>query len=646
MNRINFDAVLRRMGEWYIIIAIAISQIIGVFGSIPGILSTQWNVEFNPAIGSLLSLLGFQLWFASQIIVLFICWQITPNARTQISLAIFGITEPDKEKELAAWKEITNLGTQYGVIAFFVNAVFTVIIPFLIVSLRGDIVKLAIQPNSISSPAPVYILLGGLAAVCGSTVLSMFFIGRLTIPARVLLLPKDFDAQLKGRTGALLGSRLQLINLALVFIALAVMAPVGHQQIIRILSPNANALQILSTLQVRFLLLGGLVTILGVGFSFFSIQSISGPITNLIEVLQKIERGDLTQRVPVFATDELATVAVQLNRMVARFEELQSSLEDQVAKRTKQLAATNEVGRVASSILDPDELLSKIVNLVTEQFSYYYAAIYLLDTSEKWAELREATGQAGNVLKQNRHRLEVAGRSMVAACIRERAPRIVQNTAEEKQHVDNPLLPYTRSEIALPLMVGNRVIGALDVQSTKPADFGVDAIETMQNMAVQVAIALENARLFQGAQQSINELRAIQKQYLLEGWSNIKSYNEELEYSVGDTAEAGHQAIESHINLRNQVFGQITLEKNDEWTPEQRSLVDAVATQAAIALENARLVSESRQIALRERTLTEINSKIWSSPTIESILQNVVKELGKRLDASNASIELNLDDKL
>jgi len=635
MNRINLDSILKRTGEWFIIIVIAVSQIIGLLGAVPGIISTRWNVDFDPSIGELLSKNGFWLWLASQAIVLFICWRLTPNARNQISHFAFGIAQPEKEKELSAWKEITNLVTQYGVVAFFANAFLTVIIPFIIISLRA---------NQVNSAAAVYVLLGGLASVIGSTLLSMFFIGRLTTPARAALLPQDFESQLHGRTGALLGPRFQIISIGTIFMVLATIAPVGHRQMIRIAYEGVNTTQVFKDLQSQILSLSGLVLIVGFALSFFSIQSIAGPIKNLIEILQKIGKGDFSQRVPVLATDELATVAVHFNRMLSRVEALQSSLENQVAERTRQLAATNEVGRVASSILDPDELLSKIANLVTEQFNYYYAAIYLLDSSEKWAELKEATGQAGEVLKQNRHRLEVAGRSMVAACMREKTPRIVQNTAEETQRFDNPLLPYTRSEIALPLIVGSRVIGALDVQSTKPSDFDAGVIETMQNMAIQVAIALENARLFQESQQGINELRAIQKQYLLEGWNNIKSYSETLEYGVGEISDAEHQAIENPIVLRDQVFGQITLEGHEEWTPEQRSLVDAVATQAAIALENARLVSESRQIALRERTLTEINSKIWASSTIDSILQNVVKELGRRLDVSNATIELNLDD--
>jgi GAF domain-containing protein len=288
--------------------------------------------------------------------------------------------------------------------------------------------------------------------------------------------------------------------------------------------------------------------------------------------------------------------------------------------------------------------LDKVANLITERFNYYYAAIYLLDPSRKWAELREATGQAGNVLKQNRHRLEIAGKSMVAGSIREKMPRIAQNTVDEKQRFENPLLPYTRSEIALPLIIGDNVLGALNVQSTKPSDFGPDVIETMQNMASQVAIALENARLFQEAQQSIAELHAIQKQYLLEGWTSIRSYNDNLEYGIGESNDAANQIIESAISLRDQTLGQITLERSDEWSPEQQSLVDAVTAQAAIALENARLVSESRQVALREKTLAEINSKIWASASIDAILQTVVKELGKRFNASNTTIELNMDD--
>lgn len=231
---------------------------------------------------------------------------------------------------------------------------------------------------------------------------------------------------------------------------------------------------------------------------------------------------------------------------------------------------------------------------------------------------------------------------MVGTAIRERTPRIAQVVSDEKQRLDNPLLPYTRSEIALPLMVGDRVLGALNVQSTREGDFGPQLIDTLQNMAGQVAIALENARLFQEAQQVIRELRTVQQQYLLQGWSGFAEDHQNLEYQVGDEVDDDSRKLETRISLRDQILGEILLEGQAEWTPDQQSLVDAVATQAAIALENARLVSESRQIALRERMVAEINSKIWASATIDGVLQTTVKELGRRLNASSATIELNI----
>lgn len=638
------ETLLKRTGGWYILLSVAISQIVGLLGAIPGLVSIQLNVALSDELGQLFQRLVPALFLVSQAALLVFAWYITPNARRRLDAWMNGNLRADADREFTAWKEITSLVTRYGIGAMLIALGVNVLPPFIIALSRREVVTSVFQPSAVSSPVPIYILLGGLAAALGSVILSLLTLERLTLPSRLILLPSGFETQLKARSGVLLGVKFQIVALGLILIGVAVIAPIGYQQTIRILYAEVSSIQVFRDLQIQTLLLSALALILGAAFSFYATRSISEPVNGLIETFQKIERGDLKQRVPVTATDELAIVAMHFNRMVARLDALQSTLEQQVAERTKQLTATNEVGRVASSILDPEQLLERVANLIGEQFGYYYVAIYLLDPSEKWAELKEATGQAGKVLKQNRHRLEVPGKSMVANCIREKTPRIAQDTAEEKQRFENPLLPYTRSEIALPLMIGDRVIGALDVQSTKPADFGVQVIETMQNMASQVAIALENARLFQEAQHSINELRAIQKQYLLEGWTSIKSYGEDLEYGIGEPDEAAGQVMESPINLRNQILGKIVLEGHTEWTPEQQSLVNAVVSQAAIALENARLVSESRQIAQRERTLAEINSRIWTSASIDGILQTVVKELGRRLDTSQTVIELNLDE--
>ena len=165
------------------------------------------------------------------------------------------------------------------------------------------------------------------------------------------------------------------------------------------------------------------------------------------------------------------------------------------------------MGRASSAVLDPNELINQVANLITDQFDYYYTALFLVDPTGRWAELKSATGEAGRVLKENKHRLEVGGKSMVGTAISTRSPRVALDVGAEPTRFENPLLPYTRSEIALPLLVGERVLGALDVQSTREGAFGPQEIETLQGMANQISIALENASLFQQIQQTLDEIR-------------------------------------------------------------------------------------------------------------------------------------------
>jgi GAF domain-containing protein/HAMP domain-containing protein len=642
LKRFSFDQFVQRTGGWSLIIIIAIAQLLSLFGAIPGLLSIKINAEFEEGPLEAYSRIVPILLLAANLFLLVVSWWMTPVSRKRLDDYAAGMEKGKPEDEFLAWREITSLNWRHALAALFLTSILILLPGFLVSFSGGEPVSSAFQPTTLNAPDPVYILIGGTVSLFGSVILAMLLIEGLTRPIRMILLPKDFETQLKGRSGLLLNGKFLASTLALIIIAVLLIAPIGYQHTVRVLYGEISSFEIFRGLQLQSILFSLLALLLGAAFSYYVARSISNPIRELINTFNKIEQGDLTQRAPVSSTDELGIVTMQFNRMVARLESLQGTLEKQVVERTKQLAATNEVGRVASSSLDPEQLLARVLNLFPEQFGYYYAAIYLLDPSGKWAELKEATGEAGKVLKQNHHRLEVAGKSMVGTAIREQSPRIAQVASDEKQRFDNPLLPYTRSEIALPLMVGDRVLGALNVQSTHEADFGPQGIETMKNMAGQVAIALENARLFQEAQLVIRELRTVQQQYLLEGWSGFSEENEKLEYRIGDEDENSRK-LEVPISLRDQILGQIMLEGQREWTSDQHSLVDAVATQAAIALENARLVSESRQIALRERMAAEINSKIWSSATIDGVLQTVIKELGRRLNASSATIDLTID---
>jgi GAF domain-containing protein len=293
-------------------------------------------------------------------------------------------------------------------------------------------------------------------------------------------------------------------------------------------------------------------------------------------------------------------------------------------------------------VLNPDELLSRAAHLIGDEFECYYTAIFLTDASGQWAELKVATGDAGKVLRENKHHLDINGKNAIGTAIRTKQARIISNTGSDSARFDNPLLPYTRSQIALPLIIGERVIGALEMHSTKENAFSQQDADTYQNMANQVAIALENSHLFTEAQQSISEMSATQQQYLQGVWLSLAS-EQKLEHTIGDSASAGNQEIKIPLTLRDQVIGQINMSSLDEWTPEQKNLIESIAAQAALALENARLVEESQSIAMRERLVNEVTSKIWASTTIDSILQTTVRELGRALEAAEVDIEVSME---
>jgi GAF domain-containing protein/HAMP domain-containing protein len=487
-----------------------------------------------------------------------------------------------------------------------------------------------------------YLIIGAFVAGVSIALLEVLLVERLLTNARLILTPQEFDTQLAGATSLRILTKFQIAFFALILVAILLVAPIGYHQTTLVLFEEIGSQKVLTNLQIQSVIVSVFSLILGFGLSFLMTNSISQPVRQMIESFSKVEQGDLKQRLNVTATDEIGELGIYFNRMVSRLDGFQSKLEAQVASRTSQLRATIEVGRVASSILRPDELITRVINLITDQFGHYYTAIFLVDSTGRWAELQDATGEGGRILRAQKHRLEIGGKSMVGTAISSRQARIALDVGAEPVRFENPILPNTRSEIALPLMVGERVIGALDVQSTQEAAFGEDDINTLQGMANQVAIALENARLFQETQRSLEELRAANRQYVSQAWNvpgrEINGY-EYVSSSARQDTGPGNE-VKVPLTLRDQIIGQLILEGDQEWTAEERTLIEAVATQAALALENARLLEESQQLALRERLAAEIIGKIWASPNVDFILQTAVKELGRALRADDAMIEL------
>ncbi len=230
--------------------------------------------------------------------------------------------------------------------------------------------------------------------------------------------------------------------------------------------------------------------------------------------------------------DSLYAANRRLNEMTKELQNAKAEAERQVAERTEQVRAGSVVARAAASILDPDRLLRDVVNLIADHFRFDYAAVFTLDAEGRYAVLREATGDVGQVLKQRGYRLEVGGQSMIGTAIAWRKPRLVLDVSREpiprsprpkgagslalsegegeaEGRFANPLLPDARLELALPLMVGERVLGALDVQSAHEAAFDEASTTVLQSMADQIAIALDNAEQFHRAERQAAALAVL-----------------------------------------------------------------------------------------------------------------------------------------
>ncbi len=626
-----FQRALQRTGGWYIIIAILVTQIFASLGAFAADYSIQVNAEFSRQQLEILVRFAFMANSGLNILLVFVAYFFYEEARNGLDNWKRGTPSSD----LRAWNQITSLAWRYSLLLFLGNLIF-VVLPVLLY--EGIVLKVTVDQA-------IYTALGLFAATLSTTPISLLLLEHLLKPAREALLPASFEEQLLGDQGLKLSTKLQLIILALILTSILLVAPIGYHQMSKALETGSQ--NVLSAMQTQSIVVSILTIAFGILLAALFSRAISQPLEQMLETFSKIESGDLKQRALVADADEVGKLAINFNRMISRLDNLQGNLENQIAMRTEQLRATSEVGRVASAILDPDELIEKVVNLITERLGYYYAAIFVISPDGYWAELRSATGEAGKELKKRSHRLAVGGKSMVGSAISLKEARIAHDVGLEAVRFDNPLLPDTHSEIALPLIVGGRVLGALDAQSTEENAFDAENTETLQGMANQVAIALENARLFMETQEALREIRTSQQVQLSQAWSEVLDAEGNLEVSMGEkglSENAEVDALSVPLALRDQIIGEISLEGDADWTEDDQSWVEAVATQAALAIENARLLEESQQVALQERLVAEITGKIWSSTTIEGILQTAIAELGRTLSANEAIITLNTDE--
>lgn len=392
-------------------------------------------------------------------------------------------------------------------------------------------------------------------------------------------------------------------------------------------------------------LITGLVALAALGMS----QYLTGPITRLKSVASKVSAGDLTAQARVESDDEIGQLANTFNGMTARLQQTLRGLEERVAERTGQLQAAADISRAASAMRDLNSLLQLALKLIRERFGFYHASIFLMDEAGEFAVLRESTGEVGAQLKAKGHRLGVGSHSLVGWVTQNRRPRVALDVAGDPFHFQNPLLPDTRSELCIPLIAGNQLLGVLDVQSTEINAFTENMVQVLQTLADQLSVAIQNADLFQRTQASLQEVSTLYQQVTSTAWHTLlRNEPRELAYDLEPGAETQPAADRSSapliipLRMGAEILGAIELHgwRTSALGPEEQAILDTIATQISVALESAALFQDTQRRRNREQLINDITYRMRATLDPAAIVQSGIRELGRALGATEVVVTL------
>lgn len=397
----------------------------------------------------------------------------------------------------------------------------------------------------------------------------------------------------------------------------------------------------------------------------FSLRGlVLNPLGRLVEDTRIIGAGDLAHTIPIERNDEIGILAQSFNAVTARLRDMVSSLEQRIAERTValerktlQLETISLVSKEAAQARNVVILLETTAHAISDRFGFYHVGIFILDDVKMWAILRAASSAGGQRMLARGHRLQVGQTGIVGHVASSGKPRIVFNVGEDVVWFNNPDLPETRSEMALPLKMEDEVVGVLDVQSDVPEAFTDEDISTLQLLADQLAVALNNARALEMMEGALAEVRDIQIDYSRQGWARIAAQTRPLAYEYdrvdvnpvsplpvpADLREGrvtraymldgGVPVVMEALRAGDRVLGYLGLADSQRtWSAEELSLVESVGEQIALALENARLFEESQQ-SQRQQTLISTVLQIASNPDLnfEEVLAEIARIMAQAL---------------
>lgn len=330
-------------------------------------------------------------------------------------------------------------------------------------------------------------------------------------------------------------------------------------------------------------------------------------------------------------------------------QELEKRVEERTSRltrKTDQLRSASYIARQTAEIQDLSAILMNVANLVTDQFGFYHTGIFLINETGDQAILQAASSEGGSQMIQSGHSLTVGTQGIVGYVAAHKKSRIALDVGSDAVFFNNPYLPMTRSEAAIPLLIRNKVLGVLDIQSDRPQAFTLEDLDVLETLADQVAIAIENARLLDESQATLMQLEALTTVRTREAWNQKLSGRQRvftytpLGLRAEKPSEPASNSVEIPLTLRGQRIGKISIARRGDETINkvEEEIIAEVANQAGLAIDNIRLLEDATQRAKQEQVVGRLASRFSQSLNIDALIQTAARELGQLPDVAEVSV--------
>lgn len=372
----------------------------------------------------------------------------------------------------------------------------------------------------------------------------------------------------------------------------------------------------------------------------------------IYQLINGLERA--IERVRASAS-ELKDANVDLNAARVRLEENQNELIEankQLKQRADRINTIANISKTITLVQEVDRLLPSVVTTISERFGYNHVGIYLLDESQESALIRASSSEGGLRMIRQKQRVKV-GSDDIIGMVTDRGEARIADLPFTDSQMPLSALPNARSQLVLPLKVKEIVIGALDIHSDRQSAFTQEDVSTLQILADQVAIAIQNSRSSEQARDALHQAEVVSRQLTRKAWREFSEAYDRVGYRYdGIKPEPlvesallanGENPLIIPIILRGQVIGKLKMNPTElarQWTEDEVALAEATAERVALALESARLLDDAQKRAQRETFLSEVSSKLGASFQLDSILRDTVEELGQTFRNATVSFQL------